>query len=197
MSRTLLIIHFGDQMCTQRATCVQSAIDTYNGFLPQYITDNNVEAWMESLLLRLGLAQEPRIWDRTTLMGRVLSSDWLRAYILSVQPCTLYTDTDVLHLKRFEFDDFSRIPYIMGVPADSAMMYSASACEYWANLINEKVRRQDWGNPQDAMNGDDGIPVTREYFRHYGASENHHLAEDKHWWDKQQTGGHNGNQLHK
>jgi hypothetical protein len=88
-------------------------------------------------------------------------------------------------LKGFEFDDTSEIPYIMGVPADSAMMYSASACDYWQRLIDEKIRRQDWGNPQDAMSGGDGIPITRDHFKHYGASENQHLAEDRHWWHQE------------
>jgi len=182
--RHLLIIHFGDKMSDQRQRCIDSAYASYPDFAPQWITDENVNQPMHELLTYLELDIEPRAWDRATLMGRTLSSDWLRAWMLSTMSCTLYADTDVLHLRRFEFDDTSIQPYIIGRPAYSAMMYSAHACQYWRDLLAEKKRRRDWGNPQDAMSGDDGIPITREYFQHFGASENQHLADDKHWWMK-------------
>jgi len=175
-------------MCGQRKHCVESAIKMYPEFKPMLIDDKNVGLWMSKLLSRLRLISEPKLWDRSELAGKVWSSDWLKCFVLSLMPNTLYTDTDVLHLKQFSFNDDSDVPYLMGVPADTAMMYSARACKYWSNLIDEKIKRQDFGTPQDCISGGDGIPITKEYYVHYGASENHHLAEDRHWWQPSTVG---------
>lgn len=178
---TLLQIHVGE-LSPQRQSCFDSARIMYPDFDVLRIDERNIDEYIGRLRTFYSLGETPDMWNPKKLRSLVWLSDNLRFMLLAENKNMLYADSDVLHLKRFEFDHAAKVPYLMGVPADTAMMYSADACKYFRDICLRCQLDKWYGNPMVYVNGGDGIPIMRDYYEHYGAGEWSRKATDIHWW---------------
>jgi len=168
-----------------RQKCMASMRSAYPEIPYVFWGPDNWSEIVDRMMRDLHIDTYPDEWNINAKTGRPALSDWIRYYECATSPRTMWADSDLLIVKRFDGWDEPGKPYFAhmhGGVIDSCWIQANGVSTYFEEVLHRRVAQKRFKILVNEFDGSLAHYIPTEHFVHYGCE--HHAKDDPdpHWW---------------